>query len=198
MRRRAAGFNLLETLVVLAILGLVAAAGLPGLLRWSSAQRVRLAATEIAGTLRTARAYAVRHSARVAVKFRTDDQGAVTFTLYRDGNGDGVRTRDIERGVDPRVEPPRRLAHLGRAVRFGFPPGPAPRDPGDPRRRLRRLDDPVRFGRSDLASFDPLGGSTPGSVYLTDSAHHLAVVRVFGYTGKVKVMTYDGAAEAWR
>lgn len=198
MRERQAGFNLLEAVVTVAIVGLVATAGLPSLLRWSSAQRVRLAAGEIAATLRSARAFAVRHSANVAVKFRTEETGEVSFTLYRDGDGDGVSTRDIERGVDPRVEPPRRLAHLGRQVRFGFPPGVPPRDPGDPRRRLDRLDDPVRFNRSDLASFSPLGGSTPGSVYLTDRRHHLAVVRVFGYTGKVKVMTYERETETWR
>ncbi len=147
--------------------------------------------------LRLARARAVRLSAKVGVKFRSSEE-TVSWRLYRDGDGDGVRSRDIDSGVDPPLGPPRTLAHLGRHVRFGFPPGPPPRDPGDPRRRLRRLDDPIRFNRSDIASFGPLGGSTPGSLYITDSRHHLAVVRVFGRTGKVRTLFWDRREDRWR
>ena len=197
-RNSAAGFQILEVIVTLAILGLVATLGLPNLLHLTRSQRVGLAANELVGVLRMARSYAIRQSARVGVKFRVGGDGRVTFALYRDGDGDGVRTRDIDSGVDTPIGPPRELAHLGRDVRFGFPPGPRPRDPGNPGRRLDRLDDPIRFNRSDLASFGPLGGSTPGSLYFTDGRYHLKVVRVFGYTGKVKVMTYDPATETWR
>ena len=105
---------------------------------------------------------------------------------------------DIDSGVDPPLGLSRTLTHLGRHVRFGFPPGPPPRDPGDPRRRMRRRDDPIRFNRSDIASFGPLGGSTPGSLYVTDSMRHLAVVRVFGRTGKVKVLRWDAIEDRWR
>jgi hypothetical protein len=56
----------------------------------------------------------------------------------------------------------------------------------------------VRFNASDLAAFGPIGTSTPGSVYLTDGADRLMAVRVFGRTGKVKVIVYDFAAEVWR
>ena len=115
-----------------------------------------------------------------------------------DGDCDGVLTADIDSGIDPAVSPPRQLAHFGSFARFGFPPGPAPRDPGDPGRRLDRLDDPIRFNRSDIASFNHLGGSTPGSLYLTDGRYLLSVVRVFGRTGKVKIMRYDQETEKWR
>ena len=83
-------------------------------------------------------------------------------------------------------------------MRFGFPPGPPPRDPSDPRRRLDRLDDPLRFNRSDIASFDPLGGATPGSAYLTDGQTQLAAVRVLSTTGKVRVIVYDRRKQTWR
>ncbi|MES1211289.1 MAG: hypothetical protein ABUL63_03035, partial [Acidobacteriota bacterium] len=58
--------------------------------------------------------------------------------------------------------------------------------------------DPIRFNSSDLASFGPLGTSTPGSLYLTDSQKRLMAVRVYGRTGKVKVIAYDFDAEVWR
>jgi prepilin-type N-terminal cleavage/methylation domain-containing protein len=150
--RGAAGFQLLEVLVVLAIVGLVASLGAPGLLRLTGALRVGLAANELVGVLRTARSRAILMSARVGVKFRVEEDGRVSYALYLDGDNDGVRSRDIEAGTDPQIAPPRALAHLGRDVRFGFPPGEPPRDPGDPRRRLDRLHDPIRFNRSDLAS----------------------------------------------
>ena len=106
--------------------------GAPPLLRISGDLRLHLAAQELVGALRLARSWAVRHDANVAVKFRTAPDGTVTFTLYRDGNGNGVLNREIDSGVDPQVEPARRLSALGRGVRFGFPPGPPPPDPGSP------------------------------------------------------------------
>ena len=195
--RRATGFNLLEMVVALTVGAVLLAVGMPPLLEATARTRVRLAAAEVAGVLYEARSYAVLHSANVAVKFRAGGDGGVDWSLYRDADGDGVLNQDIESGVDPRVGPARQLAHLGRQVRVGFPPGPAPRDPGDPRRRLDRLSDPVRFNRSDLASFDPLGGATPGSIYLTDGRSHLVAVRVLGVTGRVRVLIYDAGREAW-
>lgn len=194
---RAAGTTLAELLVALAVLLLVAVLGAPSLLRASAAMRVRMAAAELAGVLHSARSYAVRHSAKVAVRFDTGGD-RVTWRLYRDGDGDGVLARDVARGVDPPVGPGRPLARLGRNAFFGFPPGPAPRDPGDPRRRLDRLDDPIRFNRSDMASFTPFGGATPGTLYLTDGHRELVAVRVTGRSGRIRVMTYDLDEETWR
>jgi len=160
--------------------------------------KMDLATHELVGVLRLARSYAVRHSTKVGVKFRPGVDAGATFTLYRDGDGDGVLTADIDSGVDPQVKPPRQLAHFGSFARFGFPPGPPPRDPGDPGSRLDRLDDPIRFNRSDIASFNHLGGSTPGSLYLTDGRYLLSVVRVYGRTGKVKILRYDQETELWQ
>ena len=191
------GFNVIELLVLLAVAGILLSLAIPPFFEMSGDFRVRLAAQDLQGTLRLARSWAIRYSANVAVRFDEDDAGIVTFTLYRDGDGDGVLNRDIDAGVDPRVSPPRQLAHFGGGVGFGFPPGRAPRDPGSPSRRLRK-DDPVRFNDSDLASFGPLGTSTPGSLYVTDGRRRLAAVRVFGRTGKVRILVYDFEKDKWR
>lgn len=195
-RRSQEGFQLLELVVVLLIFALLATLVTPPLLRASADLRVRLAATELAGVLRRARALAVTRSANVAVKFRATADGRVTYTLYRDGDGDGVRNRDIDRGIDPPLGHPRRLAHMGASVGFGIPGQLRPRSPGS-RRRLGRLHDPIRFNRSDLASFSPLGSATPGSLYLTDGRDRLAVVRVFHRSGRVRILTYDPRTETW-
>ncbi|HET9209370.1 MAG TPA: hypothetical protein VFR03_03170 [Thermoanaerobaculia bacterium] len=197
MRTHEKGFQLAELVVSLAVLVLILLLGAPSLLQASGDMRLRLAAFELAGVLRLARASAVRLDANVAVKFRTGKDGTVTFTLYRDADGDGVLNKDIDAGIDRAVEPPRRLNNLGRGVGFGFPPGPAPADPGSPGHRLD-VSDPIRFNQSDLASFSSLGTSTPGSLYLTDGVGRLVAVRVANRAGKVRILTWVPERRIWR
>ncbi|HEX4952604.1 MAG TPA: GspH/FimT family pseudopilin [Thermoanaerobaculia bacterium] len=195
---RERGFQLVEVVIVLAIIGLFFTAALPDLMRATARERVRSAAMEITAVMRLARSEAVKRSVRVAVKFERDVDGLYTYCLYADGDGDGVANADIDTGIDPAIRRPRRLEQFGGRVGFGFPPGSVPPDPGDPRRRLGSLDDPIRFNRSDLASFDPIGSGTPGSVYITDHRTELAAVRVLGGSGRVQVLSYDRDADRWR
>jgi len=192
------GYQILELTVILAVLAVGAGIGVPRVFEWTSALRVRMAASEVASTLQTARLRSVHERRNLAVKFRNEGRAGVTWTLYADGDGDGVKSRDIERGIDPQIQQTRYLRHFGRRVRFGFPIGVRPRDPGNPRRRLDRLDDPIRFNRSDLASFSPLGSATPGTVYITDGHRYLAAVRVPGASSRVRILFYDSATERWR
>jgi prepilin-type N-terminal cleavage/methylation domain-containing protein len=192
------GFTLIEALLVVAVVGILAVLTVPDLGRGTALLRAQLAAQEVARALHGARMIAVRQGKRVAVRFNTDDPKHVTYTVFQDGNGNGVRNRDIGRGVDPPLGPAQQLQRLGKTVRFGFPPGIRPRQIGHPHRYLDRLDDPIRFNRSDLASFDPLGTSTPGTVYLTAGNATLVAVRVFNRTGKIVVMTYDPDSGLWR
>ena len=194
---RRSGYTLVELLVVLAMLGLVATLGIPPFFRLTARLRVESAGRDVAATLRLARLYALRHSAKVAVRFETTANGQVFFTLHRDGDGDGVLNRDIDRGIDPAVGPPRLIQSLGAAVRFGFPQREPPRHPSSGR-PIDDLSDPIRFNRSDLASFAPLGTATPGSVYISDQRSNLVVVRVVSRTGRVKVLRYDYQSRRWR
>ena len=197
MRTVERGYQLIELLIAMAVSSLVLVLGIPPLLSLAAGLRVELAAAEVASTFHVARAYAIRHDANVGLKFQVDADGTVTWALFRDGDGDGVLTADILSGDDPQVLPRTRIAHLGRQIHFGFPPGRAPRDPGDPRRRLSGLDDPIRFNRSDIAAFSPLGTATPGTVYVTDGMRHLSAARVFGRTGRIGCLVYDVVKERW-
>lgn len=198
MKRSERGFQLVELLVVLALFLLLMGITVPSILHISGQWRLRLAAEEVVGTMRLARALAVRRCANVALKFRPRADGHATYSLYRDSDGDGVLNRDIDRGVDPMIAPPRRLEQIGSQVRFGFPPGRLARDPASPHKWLRNGDDPIRFNNSNLASFGPLGTATPGTVFLTDGQRGLAAVRVTGRTGRVKVVVYDFQEEVWK
>jgi prepilin-type N-terminal cleavage/methylation domain-containing protein len=196
MRWNRNGFSLAELIVALSVLALAAALAGPPLLDLAGGLRLHLAARELGGTLRLARSEAARRGLNVAVKFR-GGSGSATYTLYRDGDGDGVLNRDIDAGVDRAASLPRPLQYLSGRNRFGFPPGRKVRDPGSPRQWLA-VADPIRFNGSDLASFSPLGASTPGSVYLTDGKQRLLAVRLYGRTGKMRIIAYDFDEEVWR
>lgn len=189
------GFQLVEALVVLAVAGLVLGLGVPALLRISRRVRIRMAANEVASSLELARMYAAAHSANVAVHFE-HERDKYTFTLFCDGDGDGVLNQDIQNGRDRQVGARRNLDHMGARIRFGIPTYLAPTDPSNPYRKLDRLQDPIRFNRSDLASFSGRGTATPGSVYLTDGMN-LTVVRVLNRTGRIRILEYDPADRRW-
>ena len=90
-----------------------------------------------------------------------------------DGNDNGIRTAEVANGTDPSLSGPQSLRERPGALRLGFPDaGPYPRIP--PRSgNIERLDDPVRFGRSDVVSFTAQGSSSSGTLYLTDGREEL-------------------------
>jgi len=195
--RAQGGFHLIELVVALALTGLLALSLLTNLVEWTRRWQVRMAATEAMGVLYKARAAAIREGVNVGVKFRTEPSGAVTFQLYRDGDGDGVRNADIDSGTDQPLTDRHHLQHFGPRVAFGLLTDPPPRDPSSPGERLTHPEDPIRFNRSDIAAFSPLGTSTPGSLYLTDHRNHQAAVRVYGLTARIRILLYDRKADAW-
>ena len=190
------GYTLMELIVLLSLLGFVLSLSVPSLWRLSARLRLELACAEVVSTLRLTQSHAVRWADNVGLKFHLRG-GRVLWAVYRDGDGDGVRSNDIQRGIDPAITPLRNTRHLGSTAWFGFPRGLRPRDPSDPGRHLDRLDDPIRFNRSDLAVFSELGTATPGTLYLTNGSH-LAAVRVSNRSGRVRVLFYDHRREVWR
>lgn len=61
------GFSLLELIVVLAILGLIAAIGTPNVVSWLARMRSRTAADEVVSTLQSARLQAIARNTRLRV-----------------------------------------------------------------------------------------------------------------------------------
>jgi hypothetical protein len=131
----------------------------------------------------------------VGVKFRRNGD-RYEWALYRDGNGNGVRTAEIARGID---------RPLGIAIPWSrrdvlpgiFSDCRVP-DPGSPGAYLDRPGDPIRFNASDICSFSPAGESTPGSIYLSDGRSRMAVVRVLGRTAKIRVLYWRKGQRGWR
>ncbi|HSP93227.1 MAG TPA: GspH/FimT family pseudopilin [Thermoanaerobaculia bacterium] len=190
-----AGFSAVELVAVLAMLAAATAVAAPGAMRLRAALSVRSGAAQTSAAFLRARAYAIARGRHVGIKFRKNGD-RYEWALYVDGNGNGIRTADIESGVD---------RPLGIAfpwdrndVMPGILKGSRVPDPGDPGQALDRLDDPIRFNSSDICSFSPMGESTPGSVYLWDGHDRMAVVRVFGRTAKVRALYYGRGDREWK
>ena len=69
------------------------------------------------------------------------------------------------------------------------------RDPdGDP---LPPTAAAVQFGSSTICSFSPTGSGTPGTIYIADGAGQLCALRVYGASGRVRLLRYDAARRQW-
>ncbi|MDA8015900.1 MAG: GspH/FimT family pseudopilin [Thermoanaerobaculia bacterium] len=196
--RRDRAFTVLDLLTTLAVLGLLVVFSIPSLRKIHDGLELQLAAEEVAGIMRQARQYAVVHNVHVGIKFHHDrDTGFVYMQVYRDGDGDGVRNSDIETGEDLPLAAAQPLTHVGQRVRFGFPDGPMPRTISG-RGHIARRGDPIRFSRSDIASFGPMNTATPGTVYLTDGTLRMAAVRISSRNGRLRIYNWNRGSGVWR
>jgi hypothetical protein len=143
--------------------------------------------------LQAARMEAILRSADVALRF-TATPGGYTYAVFQDGNGNGVRTRDIQRGTDRQIQAPERLPDHFTGVDFGTLPGLPPIDPtGSP-----PGDDPIRLGSSDILSFSALGTSSSGSLYIRGQRHAQFAIRILGESGKTRLLKFDSSAQQWK
>ena len=147
------------------------------------------AAHYVSTRLQRARMEAVMRSAEVAMQFSATPQG-YSFAVFLDGNGNGVRTRDIQSGLDGRIGTEERLFDHFSGVDFGaIPELPAIDAGGTP-----PGNDPIRLGASGFAIFRERTAST-GTV--TSGAAATRNTRCgSGDTGKTRMLKFD--ARRWR
>lgn len=193
MRTRPQGYSLVEMVIAVAIIGLVTAVSLPSFASLQRRSALRAASAELRSIFHLVRSRAIARNANSGLKF-FQVAGVWVFGVYDDGDGDGVRNDDIARGIDRLAMAPRVVLPESTAIAIGLP-GYSLRDPGGD--RITASSSPVRFNRSSLCSFSPLGEATPGTIYLTDRAGELHAVRVYGATAKMRVLRYDRESRRW-
>ena len=141
------------------------------------------AARFFASRLGLARLQAVARGAAIGVRFDRHP-GRITYSIFQDGNGNGIRSADILAGVDPRLEEPVALSDHFPGAEIGL----TAHSP---------VTDPVQVGSTNLLTFTPAGTATSGTIYISDRAGTQWAVRVLGATGRTRVLRYDPSTRGW-
>ena len=188
-RTSEAGFNLVEMALVILTIMVLAAIAIPNVRAHSAATQILSAGRQFKSEFQRARFAAIHTGRNHAIRFEDCDVGTC-YSLYRDEDGDGVRSDDIRAGRDPRVWGPVPLTGKATGVRVAI----NDRVSAIPPERGALTGDPIRFGNARMISFSPLGGATPGTFYLAGDKMQGAV-RVTGNNGNVRLLIWHGTWE---
>ena len=101
MKRRAAGFTVMELIIVMAILGILAAIAVPNMIGQMPKYRLKGAARQVMGDLMWARMQAVGQKNEFRVFFISDHEYKILDDDNNDGNadmGEWAQTKDLQDG----------------------------------------------------------------------------------------------------
>ena len=187
------GYSLLELLFVIAASITSAGVAIPPLLTTLDHYRTVGAARYVAARIHRVRMEAIGRSTHVALQFVQTPSG-YAYVVHADGNGDGVRSQDINDGIDPPLSMVERLTDNFAGVNFDVLPDLPPVDPGG----QPPGTDPIKLGTSNLLSYSATGTSSSGSLYILGRRNVQYVVRVLGDTGRARVLRFDARSRQWK
>jgi type II secretory pathway pseudopilin PulG len=186
----ATGFTLIELVFALALSIVLVGVAIPVGADALDDMRTRAAARYVAGRIASSRLGAINRSRAIALRFlaATPDY---QFCAYVDGNGNGVRTLEIQSGTDIPLGTSRQLGADFRGVHFGLTIGLPDVD------GLRNTStDGVRIGTPKILTISPDGTATSGTLYVQGARAQYAV-RVLGATGRTRVLKYEPGSRSW-
>jgi type II secretory pathway pseudopilin PulG len=188
--RDAAGFTLLELLLAIAVGVAITTISIPVTNQVVDEVRAAGAARYMSGRIMRIRLEAVRQSRAVALRFVKEGDD-YAYAPFADGNGNGVRTVDIQSGVDTPLGPFERIGDKFPGMRFVLDAGVPDVD------GAKSADtDGVRIGKACILTMGPDGTATSGTLYLWGRGGRYAV-RVLGATGRTRVLLFAPGAGTW-
>ena len=186
-----AAFSLIELVFVLGVAATLAAASLPQLAASVDEFRAAGAARYVAARLQQARVRAIARNRDTALRIAHDARGYVV-SVVEDGNRNGVLARDVMDGVDTAIGPAEHLVDQFPGVDFGaiggIPGAEGSTAPGS---------DPIRLGVADSVTFTATGTATSGSLYVRGQRSIQYVVRIYGETGRTRILRYNPRTRTW-
>lgn len=190
----AGGYTLVDTICAAALCTVMAAIAVPVIGGTLDRERTIIGTQFLAGQLQRARLEALKRARTVAVQVGIVGE-RTSIQLFVDGDGDGVRQQDVDHGIDPPLAPQQFVDDHSRGVSLRINQAITDIGSGGD---LTAGDDPLRIGNTALLAFSPLGSATSGTLYIAGHRGPQMAIRVFGGTGRVRVMTFDAQARQWR
>jgi Tfp pilus assembly protein FimT len=187
------GYALVDILIAASLTLVMAAIAVPVVGGTMERENTIVGAQYLTGQLHYARLEALRRSRSVAVRIEIVGD-RTQLRLYADGNGNGVLQRDVDRGIDAPLTPQVWLDEQTRDVSLRVNQtitdvgGSTAIEPGD---------DPLRIGNTALLAFSPLGSATSGTLYVAAHRGPQMAIRIFGATGRVRVLMFDAQTRQW-
>ena len=189
----ARGAALIDIVVATSLIVVTAAIAVPVIGGTIERERTIVGARYLAGQLLRARLESLKRARAVAVRLEVFGE-RTQFRLFADGNGNGVLQRDIDRGIDPALTPLGWLDDQVRGISLRVNQAIIDVAGSDP---IAPGDDPLRIGNTALLTFSPLGSATSGTLYLAAHRGPQIAIRVFGATGRVRVLMFDPRTREW-
>ena len=188
------GAALIDIVVATSLIVVMTAIAVPVIGGTLERERTIVGARYLAGQLLRARLESLKRARAVAVRLEVVGD-RTKLRLFADGNGNGVLQRDIDRGTDPALTPLAWLDDQARDISLRVNQAitdVASRDP------IAAGEDPLRIGNTALLTFSPLGSATSGTLYVAAHRGPQIAIRVFGATGRVRVLMFDSRTREWR
>jgi len=189
---RQGGYSLVELMFVVGLMSTVCGFAVPQLIAGLDDLRTAGAVRYLSTKLQQTRMEAVLRGADVALRFVADG-ASFRYATYVDGNGDGIRSEDIQHGIDRQIVRDERLRDQFPGIDIGALAEVPPVDGSSSAPAL----DPLKLGISNMASFSALGTSSTGSLYVRGKRAQY-VVRIFGETGKTRILKFDPRRREWK
>jgi hypothetical protein len=189
----ARGAAFIDIIVATSICVLMAAIAVPVIGGTLDRERTIIGARYLAGLLQRARLESLKRARPVAVRVEVIGD-RTQLRLFADGNGNGVRQHDIDYGIDLPLTPMEWLDDQTRDISLRINQnvtdvsGVMTLGPGD---------DPLRIGNTSLLTFSPVGSATSGTLYVAAHRGPQMAIRVFGATGRVRVLMFDAQTRQW-
>ena len=189
----ARGAALIDIIVATSLVFLMAAIAVPVIGGTLDRERTIAGAHYLAGQLQRARLESLKRARFVAVRLQVIG-GRTELRLFADGNGNGVRQHDIDHGIDLPLTPMEWLDDQTRDISLRINQNVTDVSGG---MTLEPGDDPLRIGNTSLLTFSPVGSATSGTLYVAAHRGPQMAIRVFGATGRVRVLMFDAQTRQW-
>jgi hypothetical protein len=188
--RSTCGATVIEILFALALAATMAGLAIPIVDGAIDEVRTSTAARYVAGRIGATRLDAVRRSRAVALRFEPSGEDYM-FAPYGDGNGNGIRSTEIQQGVDQALGPFERLRDKFPGIRFELGEGLPDADG-----RMGTGEDGVRIGTAQILTMSSDGTATSGTLYIRGRSKQYAV-RILGVTGRTRMLQYQPGNRSW-